>query len=160
MTDSAAPPFYIATYDLCRHVGRATFCATIAHTNAMTAIALDVPTGEEWGEELLHSFYDAAQGKKRRLRPDEKWADPAATPGFLLGLEYLGERPYVEASVPDCLDGCLDAYDGVVAGDALDELADDLRDSAPEEQRFDVETGPVAVCEFASESGYAVELRD
>ncbi|WP_049933612.1 hypothetical protein [Halarchaeum acidiphilum] len=124
----------------------------------MTAIALDA-TGD-WGEELLHAYYAARQGKKRRLRPDEKWSEPEATPGFQLGLEYLGERPYVEAVVPDDLGACLDGYDETVSGDTLAALVDDLRDAAPDERAFDVETGPVAVCEFAAENGLAVELRD
>lgn len=124
----------------------------------MTAIALDVT--DDWGEELLHAYYATQQGKKRRLRPDEEWRDPEATPGFHLGLEYLGERPYVEATVPECVDACLEAYDGIVAGDALDDLAADLREAAPDEHAFHVETGPLAVCEFAREEGHAVELRD
>ncbi|QLC33484.1 hypothetical protein EFA46_004465 [Halarchaeum sp. CBA1220] len=124
----------------------------------MTAIALDV-TGD-WGEDLLHAYYASQQEKKRRLRPDEEWRDPEATPGFLLSLEYLGERPYVEALVPACVDACLDAYDGTVTGDALDDLAADLRAAAPDGDAFDVETGPLAVCEFARERGHAVELRE
>lgn len=124
----------------------------------MTAIALDV-TGD-WGEDLLHAYYTALQGKKRGLRPDEEWNDPEATPGFQLGLEYLGERPYVEASVPDDLSTCLEGYDGTISGDALRGLVDAFRDATPDERSFAVETGPVAVCEFAAEHGYAVELRE
>ncbi|GGM70747.1 hypothetical protein J2752_001787 [Halarchaeum rubridurum] len=124
----------------------------------MTAIALDVT--DDWGEELLHAYYTTLQGKKRRLRPEEEWNDPEATPGFQLGLEYLGERPYVEAAVPDDLGFCLEGYDGTVTGDALADLAADLRDAAAADRSFDVETGPVAVCEFAAERGHAVELRE
>ncbi|WP_435099067.1 hypothetical protein [Halarchaeum sp. P4] len=124
----------------------------------MTAIALDVT--DDWGEELLHAYYATQQGKKRRLRPEEEWRDPEATPGFLLGLEYLGERPYVEATVPECVDTCLEPYDDTVTGDDLEELAAELREATPDEHTFDVETGPVAVCEFAREEGHAVELRE
>ncbi|WP_020221239.1 hypothetical protein [Halarchaeum acidiphilum] len=76
------------------------------------------------------------------------------------GARVPRERPYVEAVVPDDLGACLDGYDETVSGDTLAALVDDLRDAAPDERAFDVETGPVAVCEFAAENGLAVELRD
>ncbi|MFC7167151.1 hypothetical protein [Halospeciosus flavus] len=131
------------------------------------ALALRVPSDEQWGEDLLAAFYASALGKRRRLAPGREWPDLPSMPGFVVGLEYLGERPYVEESIPESVYASaadhLDATfeDGTAAGESLDDVADVLREAAREDEEvsLDVECGPVAVCEFARERGYEVELR-
>lgn len=124
-------------------------------------LTLDVGDAE-WSEDVLYDYYAFAQSRRRDHRPNRDWRPVERTPGYVLALDDLTSNgdPTVEEPVPDPLHDALDAYDGTLDADGLDDLVADLRDAADEHAEFHAETGPLAVAEFARDHDLSVDIRD
>ena len=142
-------------------------------------LKLVVPENE-WSKDILQQYYNYRQDKRREIDPERDWPAAKDTLDYQVAVDELDRALLILEQLHRDLREAIDTDDfyallgnvderRTIYDDEIEDLIGILRESKKELIRIGddkrkteirIETGPIALCEFALEEGYGVQLSE